>query len=286
MTVIVTSDHGEEFLEHGKMVHAQVYQECVHVPLLVVGPGQREGRRVSALVQSIDIAPTLFELARIPLGARPRVSGRSLAALLAGTPAPPTEREAYAEAFTSRDRALYRQTRDSFWKLVRREPAGAEAGTWISRSVSFEAREPRLRLWMASYREPREVGVQVDGVRLGSYRLDPAGRWLDLELPPGGRERRVELRSPTCTVPKEVGEGSDTRCLSFLVKGHDLSRPELYDLATDHGERHDLSLERAALTGDLARRLEAYRWKPIAAPLTKPLDAETEEQLRALGYLP
>ena len=37
-TLILTSDHGEEFLEHGKMAHTQVYPESLLVPLLVVCP--------------------------------------------------------------------------------------------------------------------------------------------------------------------------------------------------------------------------------------------------------
>src|SRR5262249_56918561 len=55
LTVILTSDHGEEFLEHGMLVHQQLYQETVHVPLIVVRPGGEAGRRVPTLVQTIDI---------------------------------------------------------------------------------------------------------------------------------------------------------------------------------------------------------------------------------------
>jgi arylsulfatase len=284
VTVIVTSDHGEEFLEHGKLVHSQVYQENVHVPLIVATPGQRQGRRVAALVQSIDIAPTVLALARIPLGDQPRLSGRSFAPLLNGAPAG-GEREAYAEAYVSRDRALFRQKGDSLVTLVRREPVGDADGAWVGGSIVLATAPPSLRFWAGSYHEPRELVAWCGKARLGSYRLDVGGRWIDLVLPRGAPGRRVELRSPSCTVPRAVGEGPDTRCLSFRLRGVDPARPELYDLVADPREAADLALERPALTRELAERLEAYRWKPVAAPGTARPRRETEEQLRALGYV-
>ena len=37
--IVVTSDHGEEFLEHGRMLHSQPYEETAGVPLVVRPPG-------------------------------------------------------------------------------------------------------------------------------------------------------------------------------------------------------------------------------------------------------
>jgi arylsulfatase A-like enzyme len=63
---VLTSDHGEEFFEHGGVLHGQTqYQEVLHVPLLVKGPGIPRGRRVSTPVSLVDIAPTVLERARI-----------------------------------------------------------------------------------------------------------------------------------------------------------------------------------------------------------------------------
>ena len=65
--VVVTSDHGEEFLEHGQMLHYQYFDEIMHVPLLVVLPGEgAPARRVRGVTRSIDVAPTLLELAGLP----------------------------------------------------------------------------------------------------------------------------------------------------------------------------------------------------------------------------
>jgi len=66
-TVIVfTSDHGEEFLDHGGCFHLKaLHRELLHVPLMITAPGA-EPRRVKDLVPaSISIAPTLLELAGI-----------------------------------------------------------------------------------------------------------------------------------------------------------------------------------------------------------------------------
>ena len=93
-TVIFTSDHGEEFLEHGKLVHTQIYPECLRMPLLVVHPHHREGLRIGALAQTIDFVPTILELAGVPLP--PGLSGRSLVPHLRA-PDRALAGEAYAE---------------------------------------------------------------------------------------------------------------------------------------------------------------------------------------------
>jgi arylsulfatase A-like enzyme len=65
--VILTSDHGEEFLEHGFMGHGpHVHVEVTHVPLLFWGPGVPKGRRVSQPVAHIDFMPTILELVGVP----------------------------------------------------------------------------------------------------------------------------------------------------------------------------------------------------------------------------
>ena len=64
--VVVTSDHGEEFGEHGEFGHKQVYDECLHVPWMMRYPGGPRGMRISEPVSQVDFAPTLLELAGLP----------------------------------------------------------------------------------------------------------------------------------------------------------------------------------------------------------------------------
>ena len=287
VTVVLTSDHGEEFLEHGKLVHEQVYHENLHVPLLVVRPGGSGGRRVRTLVQSVDLAPTLLELAGVPLGRRPAMSGRSFVPLLTGDGRSPG-RDAYAEAFVTRDRTVYRQTEDELLQYLRREarnPEPEEDGLWVTRSTSLETFAPALEFWAMSYHEPRDLRVRVDRKPLRTERLDTAGRWLRIPLPAGGGKRRVELSSEGCVSPASLGESKDARCLSFLLRGLSPSGSELYDLTLDPRSTRDLSDERFAVAGELAARLDALRFRLAAEPAKTTMDPEQEERLRALGYI-
>jgi arylsulfatase A-like enzyme len=64
--VVVTSDHGEEFLDHGSWEHQKtLYEEVVRVPLLVAGPGVAP-RREPAQTSLLDVAPTILAWAGLP----------------------------------------------------------------------------------------------------------------------------------------------------------------------------------------------------------------------------
>jgi arylsulfatase A-like enzyme len=76
--IVVTSDHGEEFLDHGGWEHQKtLYEEQLRVPLIVKFPrGEGRGRRVSAQVSLLDIAPTIVEY--LGLSSPPSFQGRNL----------------------------------------------------------------------------------------------------------------------------------------------------------------------------------------------------------------
>jgi arylsulfatase A-like enzyme len=67
---VITSDHGEHFGEHGFMDHKMtVYEEVIRVPLVIRYPPELpRGRRVPALVQNVDVAPSLLAWAGIEGG--------------------------------------------------------------------------------------------------------------------------------------------------------------------------------------------------------------------------
>ncbi len=63
LTVIVTSDHGEEFFEHGGVLHGSLYEEVLRVPLWIKWPrGRRAGVRNGHPTTSIDLVPTVLEV--------------------------------------------------------------------------------------------------------------------------------------------------------------------------------------------------------------------------------
>ncbi len=97
VVLVVTSDHGEGFLEHGALQHGYApYEELIRVPLVLRLPERLRGRTgpVATPAGLIDLLPTLLELAG--LEPEPAAQGRSLAPLLRGEPLP--ERTLFAES--------------------------------------------------------------------------------------------------------------------------------------------------------------------------------------------
>jgi arylsulfatase A-like enzyme len=98
--VIVLSDHGEEFMEHGATQHgAGVFEETIRIPLLFWGTGIPEGRRVDRQVSLLDVFPTLLEMAGASLP--PQIDGASLLPAIAGDADPPA-RPLFVEAMAPR----------------------------------------------------------------------------------------------------------------------------------------------------------------------------------------
>lgn len=62
-TLVITSNHGEEFLEHGYFGNTwTLYEETLHVPLIVYARGAIEAQRISSRVSLVDLAPTIVDL--------------------------------------------------------------------------------------------------------------------------------------------------------------------------------------------------------------------------------
>ena len=61
--VVIVSDHGEEFFEHGRWGHYQLFDESLRVPLIIHLPGSAICERFADQVSLIDLAPTVLEIA-------------------------------------------------------------------------------------------------------------------------------------------------------------------------------------------------------------------------------
>ena len=96
--VVVLSDHGEEFWEHGGFEHGHtMYQELLHVPLIVLHPRLSAGPvRVRQLVRLIDVYPTVMGM--LGLEAPPTAMGEDLTPQILGGASTPIDRQALAEA--------------------------------------------------------------------------------------------------------------------------------------------------------------------------------------------
>jgi arylsulfatase A-like enzyme len=121
--IAVTSDHGEEFFEHGGRGHMKsLFEEVVRVPLIVRWPGHIEaGRVIEDQVRLIDLMPTLLSLAGLPVPAE--VQGRDLSPLLFGDSLPTEPALLELLALGRQMRAL----RTNDYKLLVDEVTGAGA---------------------------------------------------------------------------------------------------------------------------------------------------------------
>jgi len=115
--IIITADHGEEFQEHGYMLHSNpyYYEEIMHVPLVVKLPraddnfkSRKRGNVIDGLVESIDMMPTILDL----LGIKgPRIQGKSLIGLIKGD----DKGKEYVFGFGSNGSVFIRSER---WKML------------------------------------------------------------------------------------------------------------------------------------------------------------------------
>lgn len=81
--VVLTSDHGEDLGEDGVFGHGSLRDQVLRVPLLVASPGGRSaGRVIDEQVRSVDLVPTLLDLAGLEIP--PGLDGVSLRALIEG----------------------------------------------------------------------------------------------------------------------------------------------------------------------------------------------------------
>jgi arylsulfatase A-like enzyme len=149
--VIVTSDHGEEFLDHGMWEHQKtLYEEQIRIPLLMKLPGGARGpRRVSGQVSLIDVAPTILDL--LGLAAPATFQGRSLLpAVDRGTS---DAREAWAET---------EHTIDGTHKLAVRRGSGGKKAIF-----SVKENEVALELYDLARDSKETTNLEDPGSREG-----------------------------------------------------------------------------------------------------------------------
>ncbi len=177
--VIITADHGESFFEPGRQGHRQtthgydLAESVIRIPLLAQGPGLTSGQRLQQVVRSIDLYPTLAELAGSE--APPLLQGQSLAPLLfsdgAGYPA--------HTAFTSRAVGAHHAVHDGRHKLHLRPDA--TFALYDTVQDPFEQRDikqqdvsitRRLKQELKSWREQEKTLRPIVG-EVGSRDLTP-----------------------------------------------------------------------------------------------------------------
>lgn len=119
--IVFVADHGEEFLEHGSVLHGYtLYEDQLRVPLFIHDPREVKPRRVAAVTRHVDLLPTLLDMMDVDyLG---DLQGQSLTPLMRGTPTEDWEVPVYADASlmavkTVRKRSLMIEG----WKIIETE---------------------------------------------------------------------------------------------------------------------------------------------------------------------
>lgn len=133
--VVFWGDHGWHLGDHGMWCKHSNYEQAARIPLLVVAPGvTKPGTESGALVESVDIYPTLCKLAGLetPTG----LDGVSFAANLH---APTAEGESVAFHVYPRDERLGRAVRTARYRLVEWKKPGATADTAELELYDYEA---------------------------------------------------------------------------------------------------------------------------------------------------
>jgi arylsulfatase A-like enzyme len=166
--IVVTSDHGEEFLEHGGCFHIRsLHREIVHVPLVYYVPGV-DPRRVAPIVPaSVSVAPTILDI--VGVGKRLR-EGPSLAPFIDGRKTPAFDyvvsetfiryrggRHGHVRALTGERDKVIRWTldgRDEYYDLTR-DPGETHPDR---QSAKARALLRHLDLWLAAH-PPRDALV-------------------------------------------------------------------------------------------------------------------------------
>jgi iduronate 2-sulfatase len=136
--VLLWGDHGWHLGDHGWWCKHDNYEQTTRIPLLVSAPGvTKAGTRTSALAETVDIYPTLAELAGLPAPRVPQgMEGRSLAPVLRD-PSTPTK-ECVFHVYP-RGQRIGRGVRTARYRLVEWKVPGADSNTAELELYDYEA---------------------------------------------------------------------------------------------------------------------------------------------------
>jgi len=154
--VIVTTDHGEEFGDHGGLSHdGKFFQELIHIPMIMYDSSLSSGKVSDSLVSTLDIAPTTVELfglepvsafegvSMVPIGQHRRESVYGEAVEKNGSHESGDEKDVYYY-LEGNLKIIYKETDDS-WQLYDLENDPKEMYNIISTSQYAEEMKEKLK---------------------------------------------------------------------------------------------------------------------------------------------
>lgn len=112
--IVFTSDHGEAFNEHNNIMHKDLYNETLHIPLIISWSKKLpRNRRITELVRTIDIMPTILDILNIKITFP--IQGRSLLPLVNGEH---LNLEAFTSHYYPNNKIQYRGIRDNNFSYI------------------------------------------------------------------------------------------------------------------------------------------------------------------------
>jgi iduronate 2-sulfatase len=117
--IILWGDHGWHLGDHGMWCKHTNYEQAAKIPLIIAGPGITPGTSTTALMETVDLYPTISEFAGLPAPAK--VDGRSQADVLRGKPG---ARDHIIHVYP-RGQRVGRAIRTERWRLVEWKVPGA-----------------------------------------------------------------------------------------------------------------------------------------------------------------
>jgi arylsulfatase A-like enzyme len=312
--VVFVADHGEEFMDHGYLGHAwSLYEELVHVPLLIAGPGVAASRVVGEPVSLLDVLPTLAARAAVAVPPEDRRlwQGIDLSPAFAGRPLPPrrpllSQAESYgptriAVAAGPLKAILFNLGATRAGTPTDTGPIDARVAQLLPREALFDlASDPGEHRNLAAGPEARGFLRGARDVALAHLGTIRPGRWLAVRG--AGRGGTIGGRVRFAAAPRQVLPFFLHQDEELRLSG-DTVEVRLRDdgavrgwLIPDQPELRVLSIE---LTAG-GRALTRSGWQPGAGalppaswaewPNTRPpsrevVSSEFIRRLRALGYI-
>lgn len=170
---VLTADHGTEFFEHGRFDHGfSLYDELIHVPLVIYIPGMAAGKVISDQVRGIDLMPTVLDLLKVGISdkVKSQMRGQSLVPLLQGG-------HAVLDAYSETDYRLYTHKRSlrtsDGWKFIctlendqkelydlNKDPGEKNNLAGVEKRRAYEL-EQKLFMWLKSMpAEPKDYSKE------------------------------------------------------------------------------------------------------------------------------
>jgi arylsulfatase A-like enzyme len=184
--IAILADHGEGLGDHGWWGHSLLYQEQLRVPFLLSAPGRGWSGRVTGLVRTVDLLPTLVDLMDLQCPQGPcDFDGESLRLMIEKSPS--GSRIAYSESLN--DLSAYQESplkndtlysvNDGRWKLIARYERGEKRPSLMfdlvtdpTESLNLIRQRPAVEKRLSTYLEELDavVGEQATAPLEGEAR--------------------------------------------------------------------------------------------------------------------